>query len=160
MNTSTKVWNALATPLAMALALAMSTAQAQDDDAQYPAARVKGEVRAGCTAYNRSGVLMLDFACMMREADRQLAEGRMKRRAIAQQQFDAAPCIERVPTADKWVAREFQPAMVNMMRSGGVDVDRQKACTHQAIAEGVPRESLTRMELIRAELKHRCTARR
>lgn len=141
-------------------ASARTAAVRSQDDAQYPRLRVQSDVRSGCTAYNQSGVLVLDCACMVREADRHLAEGRLSRRAIAQKEFDSAPCIERRATADKWIERQFQPGAVSMLRSAGVNVDAQKACTHQAIAEGMPRESLTSFEHIRAELKHRCVARR
>lgn len=139
------------------LALAQQRAP---DDAQYPTARVQAEVRTGCDSQNRSSALVLECGCMAREAERHLAEGKLARRTIARQQFDIAPCIDRPRTADKVVALEFTAGTTSMMQNAGVDVERLKACTHRAVAQDMPRASLTDCGNIRTELKLRCNSTR
>lgn len=139
------------------LALAQERAP---DDAQYSTARVQAEVRSGCDSQNRSSALVLECGCMAREAGRHLAEGKLARRTIAQQQFDVVPCIDRPRTADKVVALQFSADTTSMMQNAGVDVERMKACTHRAVAQDMPRESLTDFGNLRTELKLRCNSTR
>lgn len=147
----------LAALLGAMVAPLTSAQQRAPDYATYPAQqRVQAEVRASCSNQNSSTPLVLECACMARKVERRLAEGKMARRAIAQQQFDFASCIDRPRTAAKIVASQFTSDTIGMMRNAGVDVEWLKACTYRAIAQDMPRESLTDFARLRTELLQRC----
>ena len=131
-------------------------AQAHRDDAEYPPERVRTGNRNYCESTNRSGALVHDCACVLREVDRHLAQGRLPRRTIAHHELDWSPCIDRARSADQFVARNFTPGLEQMMRRGGVDVEAYKACQHRAIARDIPRESLASSEQVRSEVKRLC----
>lgn len=131
--------------------------EAYRDDAQYPPQRVRDDNRNYCESNNRSGALAHDCACVLREVDRHLAQGRLPRKTIAHHQFDWSPCIDRARSADKYVAKNFTPGLEQMMRRGGVDVEAYKACQHRAIAQDIPLASLTSWDYVRSEIKRLCS---
>lgn len=126
------------------------------DDAEYSTERVRSGNRTYCESSNRSGALVHDCACVLREVDRHLAQGRLPRKTIAHHGFDWSPCIDRGRSADKFVASNFTPGLEQMMRRGGVDVDAYKACQHRAIAHDIPREALANSGAVRSEVKRLC----
>ena len=134
-------------------------AQAYRDDAQYPPERVRSDNRNYCESSNRSGRMVHDCACVLREVDRHLAQGRLPRKTIAHHEFDWTPCMDRSRSADKWIASNFTPGLEQMMRRGGVDVEAYKACQHRAIAQDIPRESFKSSDYVRSEIKRLCPQR-
>lgn len=135
-------------------------ARRAQDNAPATQQQASGNVRGQCENYNRSGALLLDCTCMAGEANRHLAEGKLTARSVASMEFDPTPCVDRPRSADQWVAREFNPGTVNMLRNAGVDVDGLKACHRRAIAETMPRGALRSFETIRTELKQLCSSRK
>ena len=126
----------------------------QVDAAQYPQERVRENLHKRCE--NTSGPLVYECACLVREGDRHLAQGRLQRQAIANGEFDWTPCIDRARSADKFVASNFTPSAEQAMRNAGVDVEAYKACQHRAIARDLPRESLTSWDYVRSGIKQLC----
>lgn len=132
------------------------TSSHQQDDTKYPPERVRQSNRNYCESTNHSGVLVHDCACVLREVDRHLTQGRLPHKTIAHHEFDWSPCIDRARSADKFVGNNFTPALEQAMRRVGVDTEAHKACQHRAIAHDIPRESLTSFDYVKSEIKRLC----
>jgi hypothetical protein len=135
-----------------------AAARRAQDNAPATQQQAPGNVRSQCENYNRSGALWLDCACMGREAERHLAEGKLTARSVSRMEFDPTPCVDRPRSADQWVAREFTPGTTSMLRNAGVDVEGLKACHRRAIAQTMPRASLGSFDNIRVEMKQLCSS--